>query len=187
MDYWTKFIICNANRKVGSMEKIFTEENQVYYFDCTKALWATDELHELYSVVGGSLNDVDLVLETEEKIILLEYKNASIPNAANPDSFKPAEDKKINNLVKKFYDSLHYLTLLKKDKAKDFVYILEYPLGDSASRRMIRNRLKGRLPFQLQELVSDDVKLINKVEVLSIDEWNCHEEYGAFPICLIDT
>lgn len=168
------------------MEKIFTEENHVYCFDCTKAMWATDEIHDMYSATGGSLNDVDLIFETSEKIIMIEYKNASISNALNPDSFKPAEDKKINNVVKKFYDSLHYLTLLKKEKAKEFVYILEYPLGDSVSRRMIRNRLKDKLPFRLQEKFSHDVKLIHKVEVLSIDEWNKHEEYGLYPICLID-
>ena len=35
------------------------------------------------------------------------------------------------NVVKKFYDSLHYLTLLRKEKPKDFVYVLEYPKGDA--------------------------------------------------------
>lgn len=164
------------------MEKIFTEENNVYCIDCTDALWATDKIHDMYQQTAGSLNDVDFVIETKEKIIMMEYKNASISSAVHPERFQPATDKKINNVVKKFYDSLHYLTLLRKEKPKDFIYVLEYPNGDSVSRKMLRNQLKEKLPFRLQESVSRDVKLIDKVEVLSIDEWNKSEEYGAFPI-----
>lgn len=72
--------------------------------------------------------------------------------------------------------------LMGKEKPKEFVYVLEYPNGDSVSRRMIRNRLKKKLPFHLQDLVSDKVKLIEKVDVVSINEWNQNEEYGMFPI-----
>lgn len=61
-------------------------------------------------------------------------------------------------------------------------YILEYPNGDSVSRKMIRNRLKTKLPFALQENVGEERKLIHKVEVLSIEKWNASEEYGKFPI-----
>lgn len=164
------------------MEKIFTEENNVYCVDCTDALWATDKIHDAYQQTAGSLNDVDFVIETEEKIIMMEYKNASISGAVHPERFQPATDKEINNVVKKFYDSLHYLTLLRKEKPKDFIYVLEYPNGDSVSRKMLRNRLKEKLPFQLQESVSKGIKLIDKVEVFSIDEWNQSAEYGAFPI-----
>ena len=153
-----------------------------YYFDCTKSLWATDQLHQAYCLTGGSLNDVDLIIETEEKIIMMEYKNASISGAANPEAFQPGADKKINNVVKKFYDSLHYMYLLKKKKPKEFVYVLEYPNGDSVSRKMIRNRLKQKLPFKLQDLVEGNVKLIDKEEVVSINEWNQNGEYGMFPI-----
>ena len=53
------------------MKKVFTEENGCYSFDCTKALWATDEIHQAYSSTEGSLNDVDLVIETENKIIMI--------------------------------------------------------------------------------------------------------------------
>ena len=166
------------------MKKVFMEENGCYSFDCTKALWATDEIHQAYSSTEGSLNDVDLVIETEKKIIMMEYKNACISGAAKPEAFQPGADKKINNVVKKFYDSLHYMHLMGKEKPKEFVYVLEYPNGDSVSRRMIRNRLKKKLPFHLQDLVSDKVKLIEKVDVVSINEWNQNEEYGMFPIKL---
>lgn len=47
---------------------------------------------------------------------------------------------------------------------------------------MIRNRLKSKLPFALQENIGNGIKLIEKVEVLSIAEWNDHKYYGEFPI-----
>lgn len=164
------------------MEKVFTEENNCYCFDCTQSLWATDQIHQAYAFTEGSLNDVDFVIETEEKIFMVEYKNASISGAVNPEAFQPGADKKIANVVKKFYDSLHYMYLTKKEKPKVFVYVLEYPNGDSVSRKMIRNRLKKKLPFQLQDSVAGEVKLIEKVDVVSIDEWNQNREYGIFPI-----
>ena len=37
------------------MKKVFAEENGCYSFDCTKALWATDEIHQAYSSTEGSL------------------------------------------------------------------------------------------------------------------------------------
>ena len=96
--------------------------------------------------------------------------------------FKPKDEKVLNKVAKKFYDSLHYLTLFGKEKPKEYVYILEYPYGDSSSRKMVRNRLKGKLPFTLQENIGKGKRLIEKVEVLSIAEWNANDQYGKFPI-----
>lgn len=62
------------------------------------------------------------------------------------------------------------------------MYILEYPHGDSSSRKMVRNRLKEKLPFALQENIGKGKKLIEKIEVLSIEEWNENDQYGKFPI-----
>lgn len=164
------------------MGNVFTEENGKYKIDCSKALWATDEVHEQYHAAKCSLSDVDWILETDRKIVLVEYKNANVVGAHNPEAFKPKEEKVIDKVVKKFYDSLHYLTLLGKTKPKEYIYILEYPNGDSVSRKMIRNRMKKKLPFVLQENVGEDRKLIEKLDVLSIDEWNANERYGEFPI-----
>lgn len=169
------------------MRNIFTEENGNYKIDCSKALWATDELHEQYHAAKCSLSDVDWILETEEKIVLVEYKNASVAGTHNPEAFKPKDEKVINIVVKKFYDSLHFLTLLGKTKPKEYVYILEFPNGDSVSRKMIRNRMKSKLPFFLQENVGEGRTLIEKLDVLSIDEWNENELYGKFPIIPCDS
>ena len=43
------------------------------------------------------------------------------------------------------------------------------------------HRLKAKLPFALQENMRKQ-KLIEKVEVLSIAEWNADPQYGEFPI-----
>ncbi len=164
------------------MEKIFKEENGNFMIDCSSALWATDKLHEQYQAAQCSLSDVDWILETDGKIVLVEYKNANVAGAQNPEAFKPKEEKVIDKVVKKFYDSLHYLILLGKTKPKEYVYILEHPNGDSVSRKMIRNRMKSKLPFLLQENVGEGRKLIEKLDVLSIDEWNANERYCEFPI-----
>lgn len=66
------------------------------------------------------------------------------------------EDKKISVVIRKFYDSLHYLYLLDK--------------------------LKLELPFMLQENIGTGRNLIEKIEVLSIEEWNCDANYGKYPI-----
>ena len=38
------------------------------------------------------------------------------------------------------------------------------------------------LPFSLQESIGNGRKLIERVDVLSIDEWNADHCYGNFPI-----
>lgn len=84
--------------------------------------------------------------------------------------------------VRKFYDSLHYLKLLGKTKPVQYVYVLEYPKGDANTRKKLRNRMKGALPFALQEKIDNGIKLIDKIEILSIAEWNADENYGIYPI-----
>lgn len=161
---------------------IYAEENNVYQIDCTKAVWSTDKVHEDFICTASSLNDVDFIIESEDKLLLVEYKNANISNAAKPEAFKPNSDKKINNVVKKYYDTLHYLTLANKNKPKIYIYILEGPHVDSVVKRGIRNRMKKRLPFELQNKFENGIKLIDRVEVLSINEWNENAEYGKYPL-----
>lgn len=164
------------------MPNIYTEENGIYCIDCSKAIWSTDQVHEKYKAIGNFLNDVDFIIETKDRIILVEYKNANIEGASKPEAFKPGTDKKVDNIARKFYDSLLYLKLVEKNKPVEYVYILEYPLGDSVSRKGIRNRIKDRLPFQLQKEFNNNTRLIEKFEVCSIDEWNNDSIYGMFPL-----
>lgn len=69
-------------------------------------------------------------------------------------------------------------------KSKRFVYILEYPNGDSVTRRAIQNKLKTKLPFLFQELNEVIYNLIDEMNVMSIKEWN--EAYPNFPLLQIE-
>ena len=170
------------------MPDVLIEENRNYGIDCRKAVWATGEIHEAYHACGlpDILCDADFVLETEDSILLVEYKNSNIPearaHAAENTEYDPFQQKKFNKVVRKYYDSLHYLRLLGKEKPIHYVFILEYPKGDSSSRKLLRNRMKDHLPFGLQERVGKGIKLIEAVDVVNIDEWNANAFYGQFPI-----
>ena len=163
------------------MSKVFIEENGIYGLDYEQAIWASDQMHEEYFKAGLQISNADFVLENQNNILIVEYKNATISGAVSPGAFNPEDDKKMNSIIRKFYDSLHYLRLLKKDKPVEFIYVLEYPKGDSVTRKRLRERLKRFLPFKLQENMNTGVKLIEKVDVLSIEEWNNHKVYGEYP------
>ena len=169
------------------MNPIFIEENGIYCIDCRKAVWATNNMNAAYHNAGLNLSDVDFVIENEDKLLLMEYKNANVPNASQPQSFHPEDEDKILKVSRKYYDSLHYLTLLGKNKPKRFVYVVESVHGDAVLRRRIRALLKRKLPFSLQEHLSSGAVLIEDVDVLSIDEWNHDPVYGKYPITPVST
>lgn len=164
------------------VKKIFTEENGAYSIDCRVAIWASDKMHQDYHNAGLHINDVDFLIENSTHILMVEYKNACLSNVEKPDAFHPMADKKITVIVRKFYDSLHYLRLLDKNKPIQYIYILEYPGGDVTTRKRLRNRLKRELPFALQNNIGNGNKLIDRVSVLSIDEWNSDSNFGNYPI-----
>lgn len=167
----------------------YTEENGVYTLDCTAAVWSTNQLHNIYQDSKhkyGNLNflcDADFIIETESNILIVEYKNANISGAVKPEAFHPENVNKLVSVAHKFFDSFHYLYLMGMDKAKKYIYILEYPAGNSSSRLMIRNKLKDYLPFKLQQLhARDGRRMIDEVKVVDIEEWNNDAELGQFPI-----
>lgn len=166
--------------------KIHKEESNVYQIDFSNAIWSTNELHDIFHNSGVSiLSDVDFIAETDEEIIFVEYKNSKISGAVNPDAFKPSEDKYINKIAYKFYDSLIYILACGYKKSHKYIYILEYPKGDSTTRRLIRNKIAAKLPFRLQSDNYIKNQLISDFKVLSIDEWNNDPSYNKFPISLI--
>ncbi len=67
------------------------------------------------------------------------------------------------------------------------IYIVEYPMGDSASRKMLRNKLKDRLPFKIQKAMSGNRCIIEDVQVLNIQEWNADELFSHFPISPVES
>lgn len=165
------------------MSRIYREENQLYQFDFSAALWGTDAVHDVFhNNKAGILSDVDFIAETQEYILLVEYKNAAVSQAVHPEKFDPTDQKRENKIAYKFYDTWIYLSAIQKEKPVRYVYILEYPHGDRVVRKRIRNRIADLLPFELQKLPEVKVEMIRNFDVLSISEWNAHEEYGMFPI-----
>ncbi len=164
-------------------EQIFHDENNAYKFDFSAALWATNKLNDIYHQCNiGILSDVDFVFETADKIYLVEYKNACILNAVRPDAFTPNAQKSQNKIAFKFYDSWLYVKAIGKQKPIVYVYILEYPHSDPDARKRIKVDIAKLLPFKLQNLPEIRERMIDNFEVLSIEEWNTHHIFSAFPI-----
>ena len=153
-------------------DRIFIEENGIYQIDCTAAVWTTNKINDEYKSTSSFLSDVDFVACSDKFTYLIEYKNANISGAVNPEGFKPFEDRLINSITKKFYDSLHYLKLNKISKPVKYVYIVEYPKAGKTDRKLLRERIAAKLPFKLQH--NKIVKIIYDFDVVSIDEWNQH-------------
>ena len=65
------------------MPDVLIEEKRNYGIDCRNAVWASDEIHAIYHSCGlpDILCDADFVVETEDAILLIEYKNANTPEA----------------------------------------------------------------------------------------------------------
>ncbi|MEF9960982.1 MAG: hypothetical protein RR776_13570 [Niameybacter sp.] len=174
--------------------KIFIEENEQYQFDFSQAIWATDQLNDIFHTNHQMWSDADFVTEylsgTQDaniKLLFVEYKNSDISTAVNPGAFNPASDKKVNNVVRKFLDSLSYMMATGKERKNYYVYIVEFPNSDSVTRRLLREKIAQRLPFEFQTQSQFQSELISRFEVLSIEEWNNHDEYSKFPITSIST
>ncbi len=164
------------------LPKVFIEENGVYCIDCTKAVWATNEIHNVYQKSGTILKDVDFVIETNEYMLLVEYKNALIPGAIKPDAFDLSDKRIANTVIRKYYDSLHYLRLLQKEKPVKYIYVVECEHGTPHTRKLLRRYLQRILPFKLQDSLDQKNVLIANVQVMSIDEWNQDSTYQNYPI-----
>jgi len=157
------------------MGKVFTDENQTWQFDFSKAIWATDRIHEYYKNIKDSiLSDVDFIVEDYDALLFVECKNANFKGVNKPNEFNPVKANKIGDVARKYYDSIHFVHGVGKwsNKKKIYIYVVEAHNGSMTERKAIRNRLKDRLPFKLQENCGFTSKLIDKVEVLSFDEWN---------------
>lgn len=168
------------------MNQIFEEENHVYQFDFSKAKWAIDSLHDVFSQNKVSiLSDVDFIAETDNCLILVEYKNSNIPGAVNPEAFDLQSQKLQNKIAYKFYDSWIYLKARGKEKPMKYVFIVEFPNADLVMRKRLREKISNLLPFKLQSSPEIKCKIIESFDVLSISEWNTHDVYKNFPITSI--
>ena len=163
------------------MEKIFVDENEYCKIDFSSALWTTGKIHTIFQDAGLHLfNDVDFVAETDDALLFVEYKNVNIPQAINPNAFNPKDDKTLNNVARKYFFSQYFIHMINRGRHKKqkYIYILECIKGDKTLRKLVRDRLIMRLPFLLQKQNNMKERMIDSLEVLSMDEWN--ETYPQF-------
>lgn len=157
------------------MEKIFTDESNEttppsLQIDFSEALWATDKLNSIFHKAGIPLNDVDFIAETDEELIFVECKNANRIDATNPD-FNPADDRKLNVIARKYYDSLNFCMFSERGlrKRKIYCFIVEAKLGSRTLRNRLKILLAKRLPFELQKQNHFPVKMIDELNVMSVN------------------
>ncbi|WPK10300.1 hypothetical protein R6U77_10165 [Lysinibacillus louembei] len=152
--------------------KIVVEENGRFQFDFS-ALDYVWQFHD--SVVKTMLSDVDFITETAQEVVFIEYKNANIKNAVNPDAMlqKIKHETFYSKIARKFYDSLLLFWACKgneKELPITFVLIIEHPILDKKLRRQLKLKIEKQLPLQLNVPMIAR-QMISSFEVLSLDEW----------------
>ncbi|MDO4988652.1 MAG: hypothetical protein Q4E17_06500 [Synergistes sp.] len=160
---------------------IFYDEHHKYRLDCSKADWATDEIHSIYHSENILLlSDVDFAFSKGDTLYLVEYKNACVNEHARKSGFNPSTEDMVRKIAYKYYDSYFYLLCIRKATKLHikYVYIVEYPNSDSASRKALRNKITESLPFRLQKKLAGS-ELISDFDVVSVDEWN--KLYHQYP------
>lgn len=152
--------------------KILLDENKQYKFDFTNTEYVL-ELHQLANSL--SVNDVDFITESNGEVLFIEYKNSDIKNAVKPDAMleKINTDKFINNISKKYYDSLllfwgnGYNELENEIK---YILLLQHPKIDLRVRKQIRNKIREKLPMirKNKPIVKG---FVSTFEVYNLNEW----------------
>jgi len=157
----------------------YRDENGKYEFD-----FAQCEVWEYHSLAQKtSLSDVDFVIDSKDEVIFLEYKNASINGVANPSAFlcKLKTEKFYHRIAKKFYGSL-FLHWACRENESDlpivYILLIEHPEIDGKIRKKLREKICKQLPFSLKDEQSIKRSVLNKFEVLNLDEW--HQSFPMF-------
>lgn len=161
---------------------LYSEENVYYALSIDNNNNIICDLHETFHKNGVSiLCDADFVVKSDDsQIIILEYKNGTVGRAAEYTSFKPSDDKYIQKVARKFYDTMMYLNHMGYFNPMKYVYVLEFPDDDPVTRKFVRDQIITLLPFKLQQDSRIKHQLIDSFEVLSISEWN--EKYPLYQL-----
>lgn len=152
--------------------KVRIEENGRFQFDFS-ALDYVWEFHEI--VAKTTLSDVDFITETDKEVLFIEYKNANIKDAVNPDAMlqKIKHETFYHKIARKFYDSL-LLFWARKGNEKNlpimYVFIIEHPILDKRLRRQLKLKIEKQLPFRLNDPLIEK-QVISNFEVMDLKEW----------------
>jgi len=159
------------------MSRIYTDENNNYQIDFSKALCSSENLHDIYKDIVNILSDVDWIVETDDKILLIEFKNyekrKDLPKGDREESVRL-------QIARKFYGGLFYLLACGMHKPVDFIWIAESPYIDTRMRGHYEESISKWLPYKLQERTEVVISLIKQFYIFSVDDWN--REYPQFPL-----
>lgn len=156
--------------------KVLYDENKKMQFDFSDAL-AVFEPHALASMHSDYISDVDFVIEEEQRIICLEYKNANIQNAANPGALqkKLSGEEFWKKMAKKFYGTLFLIWACNRNPAEkciQYVLLIEVnPSMDNALKKRFTAKMLKQLPFDYNGRIEIKRKIIDKFMIMDLQEW----------------
>lgn len=165
--------------------KILWDENGKMRFDFSNAL-DVFEPHELANLYSDYLSDVDFVIEEEETLLCLEYKNGNIKNADNPEAFKQkiVGEEFWKKIAKKFYGTMFLIWACDKNqsnKSVQYILLLESnPSMDIALKKRFIMKMKKILPFKYKDRSEIQRKVIDEFYLMDLKEWT--EKYPQYPI-----
>lgn len=170
--------------------KILQDENGRVQFDFSNAI-DVFEPHELASMYSEYISDVDFVIEEEQRIVCLEYKNASVKDAANAEAFqrKLAGEEFWKRVAKKFYGTIFLVWACNKNRAEkpiEYVLLIETnPSMDDALKKRFAAKMMRQLPFKYGSRAEIRRKIIDRFEIVDLKEWSV--KYPQYPVREINT
>lgn len=171
--------------------KVLWDENKKMQFDFSNAI-DIFEPHELANMYSEYLCDVDFVVEDSEKLLCVEYKNANVDGADDPQALtkKLSTDPFWNKIAKKFYGTMFLVWACDRnpqDKPVQYILLLETnPSMDSVIKKRFMSRMRSHLPYKYIENAEITRHVIDE-EFLIMDskEWN--EKFVKYPIKPLDS
>ncbi len=167
-------------------EKILQDENQKVQFDFSNSL-NVFEPHELANMYSEYLSDVDFVVEGNERLFCVEYKNANIEGAENPQALTDKLNTEAfwKKIAKKFYGTMFLVWACNQnpqDKPVQYILLIETnPCIDAVIKKRFMLKMQSRLPFKYKENEQIKRHVIDyDFLIMDINEWN--EKFPAYPV-----
>lgn len=141
---------------------------------------------------GEFLSDVDFVIEEDNQIVLMEYKNACVPGTANPEALyqkvQSNNEKFWKTIAKKFYGTLFLVWATGRnisDKQVKYILLIETtPLIDSVLKKRLKEKMMSLLPFKYKKEGEIKREVITEFEIMDLLEWT--KEYPDYRVSIAE-
>lgn len=171
--------------------KIYIDENGKSQFDFTKAQ-SVFEPHTLANTYGEFLSDVDFVIEEENQVIFMEYKNACVPGTVNPEALyqkvQNNNEKFWKIIAKKFYGTMFLVWATDRnvnDKQVKYVLLIETtPFIDSVLKKRLKEKMMSLLPFKYKQEGEIKREIITEFEIMDLLEWK--KKYPDYKVSIAE-